>query len=779
MIKLDTDNYYSIKDAPGIIKKAVRRGLCKKQTGKQFYNMICAFDIETTSFKEDSLNEVVDMYLYNFIHGITIRCTNVDIKKYPNISGIKLSKTQGISLDEFYYELNEHFGSLFPVVYDPDTQLSNIFIQYSINTPNEDLNKHSLIYCWQFAIDGKVIFGREISDFIILIDLLKEHTKDNEKHILVYVHNLAFEFQFIRKYFKWSKVFAISKRKPIYAITDGIEFRCSYILTNFSLNKLGDQLRIYKINKLVGELDYSKIRTPKTFMTRQEIQYCINDVLVVSAYIQECILKEKYIYNIPLTATGYCRRYTRNACLYRKGYNKHNREYQDLIKSLTIEVDEYKQLKRCFQGGFTHCSFIWAFRLVYMVHSFDFTSSYPYALLSEQYPMSKGKKVKCRSKEEFYKYNKYYCTMFDIQFTNIREKPYINEHIISASKCFIKECISVDNGRIVSAAKIAMTITNVDFDMINQFYDYDGFTVANMIVYKKDYLPAELIRSIIKLYKDKTTLKGVSGKEQEYLNGKALLNSVYGMMVTDISKEENIYDGEWNIKPADVEKDIERYNKSKKRFLFYPWGVWCTAYARKNLFSGILAFGNDYIYSDTDSLKVRNADLHMDYIDKYNIGCKVKLKLMCKHRGINYDDLEPETVDGIKKPLGVWDYETKDDIYLEFKSLGAKRYLTHQQKAGYHLTVAGVNKKTALPYLIEEYGDNVFDYFDDSLLIPEDNTGKQTHCYIDYDETGVVIDDDGNEYRYETLSGIYLEKASYSVYCEEYLDFIKGVTYRK
>ena len=47
----------------------------------------------------------------------------------------------------------------------------------------------------------------------------------------------------------------------------------------------------------------------------------------------------------------------------------------------------------------------------------------------------------------------------------------------------------------------------------------------------------EVIRSIIKLYQDKTTLKGVKDKEQEYQVSKGLLNSVYGMMVTDITAD--------------------------------------------------------------------------------------------------------------------------------------------------------------------------------------------------------------------------------------------------
>ena len=150
--------------------------------------------------------------------------------------------------------------------------------------------------------------------------------------------------------------------------------------------------------------------------------------------------------------------------------------------------------------------------------------------------------------------------------------------------------------------------------------------------------------------------------------------------------------------------------------------------------------------------------------------------LMCKHHGIDYSELEPMTIKGVKKPLGVYDHETKGDKYLLFKSLGAKRYLTYQAKDGYHLTVAGVNKHVALPYMLETFGDDIFNKFETSLLIPEDYTGKLTHVYIDSYDTGVVIDDTGQEYHYTSPTAIYLEKASYCFdISEDYLNYLKGV----
>lgn len=779
MIKLETDKIYSVSQCEDIIKEAVNRGKCYKSKKCRYYNMICAFDIETSNIIDETVNDYKDIYIYHYLKGLNVRVLDVKPLKHD----IKFSNEYGENIDELYDELVKMFPGTFKPSYDESEQIQNIIDVYDANKPDDDINKFSIMYCWQFAIDGHVIFGRTWFEFLQLIRTLEQYT-DESNRILIYVHNLAFEFQFIRKLFEWSKVFAIAPRKPIYALTtSGLEFRCSYILTNYSLNKLSDQLHKYTISKL-DTLDYDEIRTPKTPMTWDEIRYCINDVLVVSAYIQECVLQEKFISRIPLTATGYCRRYCRKMCYY-SGSNtaekkKTHASYRALMKTLTISgADEYKQLRRAFMGGFTHCSAYKSGLIQYDVDSIDFTSSYPYALLSEQYPMSKGRIVKPANKTDFEKYLKYYCCVFDAEFINI-ESTYEFENYISTSHCFVCEKPIADNGRLVSADRIITTITNVDFDIIRRMYKFKHMRVKNLRVYKKGYLPKNLILSIIKLYQDKTQLKGVIGKEQEYGNAKALLNSVFGMTCTDISKDEFIYSDEWEIEPADIEHDIELYNNSMQRFLFYPWGIFCTAYSRRNLLCGILNFKDDYIYSDTDSIKCINLQEHMKYVNLYNELCEKKLKRMCNTLQIDYNELLPRTIKGELKPLGVWDIETADMKYTRFKSLGAKRYMI-EQNGNINITVAGVNKKAAVPYLMQKYKDDIFKEFDVGLSIPAEHTGKLTHLYIDDMQSGQCIDKDGNVYKFrDEPPGVFLEKAPYYFdITEAYLNYIKGVQFTK
>lgn len=59
--------------------------------------------------------------------------------------------------------------------------------------------------------------------------------------------------------------------------------------------------------------------------------------------------------------------------------------------------------------------------------------------------------------------------MFDIEFTNIFASE-TQDNPISASKCFVKENPCENNGRIVAASKIALTITDVDYNILKTLH---------------------------------------------------------------------------------------------------------------------------------------------------------------------------------------------------------------------------------------------------------------------------------------------------------------------
>lgn len=661
----------------------------------------------------------------------------------------------------------------------------NLEVSFDIETTSTYINpdeKFAFMYLWTIGFkDYNYIYhGRTWQEFIELIEALQKHFQLSvSRRMVVYVHNLGYEFQFMRKYLEWESVFSVEPRKPIKAVTtSGIEFRCSYILSGFSLDRLARNLVSHDIKKLTGNLDYSLIRHSETILTIQEIDYAINDVLILLYYIDEQMNYYKDISKIPMTNTGRVRRFVRDRCYYSdRNHKKASKgkyfRYRRLMENLTLDSKTYKMLTRAFMGGFTHANANYAGKVLEDVTSIDFTSSYPAVMLTEQFPMSKAIPTELTEEKDFHYYRKRFSLLFDVKFTGLIAK-IPQENYISESKCWKLEGALINNGRVQKADILVTTITEVDFEIIEQCYEWEKMEVANLHRYYKGYLPYAIIQSIIKLYEDKTVLKGVEGSEVEYLLSKGMLNSVYGMCVTAVVRDEIIYTDDWKIEPADVEKQIQDYNESKNRFLYYPWGIWTTAYARRNLWYGITAMGNDYVYSDTDSIKFLNYEKHKPFIEAYDKNLIKKLEKMCSLYKIPIEKLKPKTREGEEKIIGLWDY---DGHYSRFKTLGSKRYLVEHSKTGeLELTVAGLSKKDGLEYMKQVCNNDrskVFEMFNDKLFIPADKTGKNTHTYIDSEKEYMTLDYRGKEGKAEARSGVHLEKAEFTLsLAREYVNFL-------
>lgn len=321
------------------------------------------------------------------------------------------------------------------------------------------------------------------------------------------------------------------------------------------------------------------------------------------------------------------------------------------------------------------------------------------------------------------------------------------------------------------AERLGITVTEQDFITYSNFYQWDEFSVTNFRYYDKHYLPKNFVKAVLDLFATKTRLDGTPEEYVNYMISKNMLNSVYGMSVTNPVRDEIEYtDGEYIKTKADLEKAIDTYNKAKRRFLFYPWGVWIAAYARRNLFTGIEAVGDDFVYSDTDSIKLLNPDSHRSYFDAYNLRVTSKISLAAQYHHIDESEFSPLNPKGKAKTLGIWDYE---GIYLDFKTLGAKRYM-YRDDSGHHLTLAGANKKMTMKYL-EQTGDP-FENFNDDLRIPPDYAGRLTLTYIDNPTSGVLVDCNGVPYRYEEKSCVHMEKSEYNLtMSDDFLNYLKGV----
>lgn len=685
--------------------------------------------------------------------------------------------------------------------------------------------KYATMYVWSFCLNGSTILGRTWEEFRELIKYLEFHLNTKHVKLIIYVHNLAYEFQWMRKWFEWDEVFAVKDRRPVHAsLTNGIEFKCSYILSNYALSYIGAKLLlIYPVQKAVGDLDYSKIRHSNTALTPQELWYSVKDVQVVCSYIQEKIENEGGIQNIPLTNTGYVRQYCRKYCFTQFENDESLRRklsarYHERMKSLSIMSEcEYDQLKWAFAGGFTHAAPMWSGKVVHDVCSFDLASSYPAVMVMKKFPMSRGTFIGNSTEEDVeLLISQGYCVLFTVRLYGVNPN-FVYEGYISAHRCseLSKDAV-INNGRVSSATCLQVTVTEQDWDIIKKCYTWDEERTQFFGVrfYAADYLPTPFILSILHLFSNKTSLKGVEGKEIEYMVSKNMINSAYGMSVTDIIRKIYEYSdtNKWIKEDGDVEQQLADYNKNHNRFLFYAWGVWVTAHARHNLWEAIFEFGKDYVYADTDSIKGLNYEKHKSFFTVYNMKVRAQIIKVCRVLDISQDLYNPKTPKGVTKTIGVFEQE---EGYKTFKTIGAKRYIYEYDSGELLFTVSGVNKHFGMPYLLETYSnpeftelykeaysndpskekeskvamekvlklhkdgqlpyDDIFKVFSEGLYFPPEATGKQTLTYIDEPQVFQCRDYNGEIRGCMELSSIHMEPQYYYMsQTDEYIRFLRG-----
>lgn len=672
-------------------------------------------------------------------------------KKLPLASSLKLAYDKRSKA--YYYDISCAL----------DTETTNLI--------QDEEHKYSWIYIFQIMIGDVFITCRTFPELKTIFGNLKNMYNLSEKQrLIIYIHNLPFEFQFMRTEFQTSELLARKNRAvfKVFLSEFGIELRDSLILSGMSLAKTAENLTSHNIRKLKGDLDYNLIRLPNTPLTDTEIGYCYNDVKIICDYIDEQRSMYGDIAKIPLTNTGRVRRFVKQNCFHTEINPKTHKKcipYKNLMDRLTIEVAEYAYAKQAFLGGYTHANARYSKKLLKDVHSIDFTSSYPTVMISEKYPMSKGAFIKLDiwGYQDFKSFLKDRVALVMVEIWNMETRPEIPDDYISSSRLFEHgKNIMRNNGRVHKADYAKLIITSVDLAQIVSCYKYDKIHIIDGYFYYTDYLPREIIESILELYQKKTTLKGVKGKETEYLLSKGMLNSCYGMCVTDIVSDEQVCDKTgWHEIPADIEKCINQYNKNPNRFLSYIWGVFVTAYARNNLFNGIRSIGIDYVYCDTDSIKFLNKPKHDAYITDYNNEIIRKCRACLDYYNIDYTELCPKTIKGVEKQIGVWDYEGK---YEYFKTLGCKRYLTYANGV-YDLTCAGLPDKNGLTALLKD-GSNIIDVFNrfsDDFKVDSEHAGKLAHFYNDEPYKINVIDYNGFRGTIECKSCVVLFPVGFSI----------------
>lgn len=624
------------------------------------------------------------------------------------------------------------------------------------NAPEGERQYFGCMYHWQFCIDGTVYQGRLMSD---LKEFLFEIMRQPGKKI-IWIHNLSFEYQWllnvISSYHFPIKVFARTARKPIKVEWGTIEFRCTYMLTNMSLANVGKAFNL-PVRKMDGDLDYHKLRGYTTPLTEEEQKYCENDVLVVYHLIKYFLKIYRRQADIPLTSTGRIRRECRK-------FMKDDKNNKERIKKAFPDTELFSVMRKCFYGGYTHSNYKRTDVILENVDSYDIASSYPTVMVSEKFPL---KFVRCYDQTIIKEENT--CRLYHIKLYNVEAKGCFT--YLSKTKC--ERCYNAitDNGRILTADWVEIFLTDIDLDIVFENYNVYEYEILECWRAFKRYLPKLFLEYIFKLYEKKTALRGIEGMENEYMQSKAFLNSLYGMCVTNDIRDEidfNLETGEWvvkNLSLQEIDEKLKKQASSYKTFLLYQWGLYVTAYARRNLFYMISRIDDDCIYCDTDSIKILNPEKYLHIIEDYNrqIGEKIAQSVYQNRLEVNYP---PKDINGKECLLGIYDHE-KEYPVKKFKTLGAKKYCYLDRDDVLHITISGVTKKAA-PYL------GKIENFKVGFVFPAGISGRTISRYISNQPPFSFVDYLGNKQVVDDQRfAINLEETTYEIGLEaKYSDLI-------
>lgn len=569
---------------------------------------------------------------------------------------------------------------------------------FDIETTRLPNIEHSFMYVWQWQFGPDcLIMGRTWESFNNLVEQLTKwihYAFGPRARLVVWVHNLSYEFQFLRGIYSFTdkEVFCMERRKIAKCtMYDSLEFRCSYIHSNMGLDQFAKKMGC-QIRKLTGTFDYHKIRYPWTPLTPDELAYCVHDVQsLVEAITREMEMDGDTLASIPMTSTGYVRRDAKAAI-------KSKPHWRSYISEQLPDWDLYLALREAFRGGNTHANRFYSKRILRNVHSVDRSSSYPDVLVNCKFPVSqfsrRGPITQDRLEINIKVHHKAAVVRIRMQHVFLLDEwtgcPYLTKdkcrHIIGGV---------FDNGRILSADYLETTLTDIDYEIVRSQYAGDVEIMDSWFA-RYGYLPDEFRQLINHYYELKTELKGDETQKVYYDKIKAKINSLYGMTAQNPVKENIIFADADTVKdfydrhpeytrpraggnylPDDSmtpEEMLHKYNA--RAFLVYQWGVWVTAHARRELQEMIDLAGDNFVYTDTDSVKYLG-DLDLtEYNDRI------------RQRSIQ-NGAYARDASGKTHYMGI--YEIEHD-YDKFVTLGAKKY-AYEIDGKTYVTCAGVNKK--------------------------------------------------------------------------------------
>lgn len=626
--------------------------------------------------------------------------------------------------------------------------------------------KYAFMYVWQFAVNDMAVYGRTWDDFReFLLNLRSDLQLSVDYKLIVYVHNLKYDFQFFKNEVNLEGDFLARDARTIIknTVNDVFEFRDSGCYTEEPLAMMGAEIGYHKLDGLL--YDYTKIRHAYTPLTDEELEYCEHDVLILTKYYRREAEKYGGVKNIPITATRRVKR------LILENMRRLRKSEIGMIASKQLRSDKKQDaemldlLRKSFFGGYTYSNVFYRNRAVSDVTGIDISSCYPAQCIMHKFPMGKFEPLPLPENVEELRTKKIYsnkamlitfrCESMKTLYPGVGFLPSNIKNLWERSKPDPKNIKS--KKLLTTDVPITMTLTDVDFTLLTRFYSCKGLKILSVVGCVYGTLPKYIIDTIVDLYKRKNQLKKRNeeikkvrqltyAEEAEYSLVKSMLNRIYGIFVQDPVRTNYEYSAEKGKVLPNGENVSEKFEG-----VLYQWGVWIVAWARYELLNIFTAVGisekkykNNVLHCDTDSIYFTGN--HDDVIERYNVYTVKRIEAACKMWQIDPTDMQG---------MGVLSKER----YKKLKTLGLKQYAYIDDKNRFDYHCSRLTRPDYIydddGYLIMNKGMNFFDQFETSeeklnafsttMYIPKENAKIHQNIYVDNPEGETIVVKDYNE----------------------------------
>lgn len=593
-----------------------------------------------------------------------------------------------------------------------DHKFSNLVAGFDTETTAiiDHTPQYAFMYEWTFGVEDMIVYGRTWDEFRELLLNIKADLKlSSEFQLIVFDQRLKYEFQFFKDelWIDDKDFIARDSHKVLQCVAnDAFAFRCSAEYSELTLDQMG---AVIGIPKLKG-YDYAKIRHSKTPLDLFELDYCEHDVRILLEYFKK--EREKYgqVWKIPLTAT----RIVKNLIYH---YFRQMGSVQTLranqFRDTPQDMLMLNKLQRAYFGAFNYSDLIYDNIPIDDVFGVDFQSSYGAQMLLNKFPIKKFKPEPIPEDWRELLTEKYErkALLIRCKIKQLKNK-YPRFGFLPTSKewSFNEKRTVTSQDKILYCPEIILTLTDIDFKLMLKFYQFDvnSFEILELHSSKYAPLPNYIVATIVDLYLRKVKIKTRNKKikqqreltpleEAEYTYAKTMISRIYGVFVQKPLMLKYHYNRELKkLEPLKDDNDeaIEEFVKKEYDPVLYQWGVWVTAYGRREILENFAAISletdsrgtnknNDAVlYSDTDSLKFVG-DYYIDIILQYNENVKAKLRHFCEMNrlyGYKFEELE-----------GIGEFEIEH--YQTFKTIGLKKYCFIDDNGEFVAKLSGLSKE--------------------------------------------------------------------------------------